>query len=154
LALAILFTVADVFIFRAYFDDATVGLLQPGGIASVLSAILYGGITEEIITRWGVISLFAWLGWHAFQRNRDRPSAAVFYMAIVLAAFVFALAHLPAAMKIGSLSAPLVTRVLVLNTVAGLVFGWLFWKHNLETAMLAHASVHAGLATLALVGWT
>lgn len=154
LTLAALFTVADVFFFRVHLDESTVSILEQGGIASTLAAMLYGGITEEIITRWGLMSLFAWLGWRIFQRNRDRPPDSVFYAAIVLAAICFAVAHLPAAMKMGTLSIPLVARVLTLNTAAGLVFGWLFWRHNLETAMLAHASVHVGLAAAVLVGWS
>jgi len=26
----------------------------------------------------------------------------------------------------------------VYNTIGGVVFGWLYWKHGLEHAMLAH----------------
>ena len=102
----------------------------------------------------GLVSLFAWLGWRVFQRDRARASPVVFVIAIILAALLFAAGHLPAAMALEQFSALLATRVLVLNTVAGIVFGWLFWRHNLETAMLSHASVHAALAALALAGWS
>jgi membrane protease YdiL (CAAX protease family) len=94
--LAIVFTAADVFVFRPYLDSAARSALTPRGIASVLSALLYGGITEEIITRWGLLSLFAWLAWRVFERDRERASARVFYTAILLSAVLFALAHLPA----------------------------------------------------------
>jgi Type II CAAX prenyl endopeptidase Rce1-like len=151
LTLAIVFTAADAFVFRSHLDNATVSALTPRAIESVVSAVLYGGLTEEIITRWGLLSLFAWLGWRVFERNRERASARVFYTAIVLSAVLFALAHLPAAARVGPLTTPLLTRVLALNTAAGLVFGWLFWRHNLETAMLAHATTHVGLAAAALV---
>jgi len=30
----------------------------------------------------------------------------------------------------------------VLNAVAGVAFGWLFWKYGLEAAMLGHMSAH------------
>jgi membrane protease YdiL (CAAX protease family) len=42
----------------------------------------------------------------------------------------------------------------LLNTAAGVVFGWLYWRHNLETAMIAHASVHLALGALSLIGWS
>jgi membrane protease YdiL (CAAX protease family) len=31
-----------------------------------------------------------------------------------------------------------VTRALLLNGIAGLAFGWLYWKRGLEMAMIAH----------------
>ena len=32
------------------------------------------------------------------------------------------------------------------NLLAGMAYGWLFWRRSLETAMLAHATTHIGLA--------
>ena len=32
----------------------------------------------------------------------------------------------------------MVARTVLLNAVAGVVFGWLYWKRGLEMAMLAH----------------
>ena len=45
-----------------------------------------------------------------------------------------------------------VLRVVSLNALAGLFFGWLFWRYHLEAAMLAHASAHVGFALLAWTG--
>jgi hypothetical protein len=36
-----------------------------------------------------------------------------------------------------------IIRALLLNGIAGIGFGWLFWQYSLEAAMLAHISVHA-----------
>ena len=36
----------------------------------------------------------------------------------------------------------LVVRALVLNGVAGVAFGYLYWRHGLEAAMLGHMSAH------------
>ncbi|TYR80512.1 CPBP family intramembrane metalloprotease [Priestia megaterium] len=35
-----------------------------------------------------------------------------------------------------------------LNGIAGVVFGWLFWKTGLEVAMIAHATVHITISFL------
>jgi hypothetical protein len=72
-------------------------------------------------------------------------------------ALVFAVGHLPALLaQVESLSALLLVRTLLLNSLGGLIFGWLYWQHNLETAMLAHGASHivmtALINTLVLVG--
>jgi hypothetical protein len=33
-------------------------------------------------------------------------------------------------------------RALVLNGIAGIAYGYLYWKRGLEAAMLAHMSTH------------
>jgi len=41
-------------------------------------------------------------------------------------------------------------RTVVLNALGGVVFGWLFWRRNLETAMLAHAMAHVAMTVIAV----
>ena len=55
-------------------------------------------------------------------------------------ALVFGAGHLPMAAKLVPLTAGVVARVVAYNALAGLVFGWLYWKRGLEHAMLAHFS--------------
>ncbi|MBD0386806.1 MAG: hypothetical protein ICV54_09820 [Nostoc sp. C3-bin3] len=52
-------------------------------------------ITKEIWMRWGFMSLLVWLGWKLFNQGVALPSHAVYQSAIVLAAVVFGLGHLP-----------------------------------------------------------
>ncbi len=60
-------------------------------------------------------------------------------MAIVLAALAFGVGHLPAAIASGVARGPLQSaRIVVLNMLAGIVFGALYWKLGLEHAMVAH----------------
>jgi membrane protease YdiL (CAAX protease family) len=123
-----------------------------GELSALLPGLLYGGITEEIVLRWGMLTLFAWIGWRLLQKGRRTPSAMVMWTAIVLAALLFGLGHLPAAAAIAPLDPILVLRTVSLNALAGIFFGWLFWRRHLEAAMLAHASAHIGFALLAWVG--
>lgn len=116
--------------------------------SALLGGVLYGGITEEILLRWGLMSLFAWAGWRLFGRGNALPSPAAMWGAIALAALLFGLGHLPAAAAVAPLDAPLVVRTVLLNALGGMVFGWLFWRCHLEAAMLAHASTHVGFALL------
>ena len=121
--------------------------------------LLYGGFTEEVMLRWGVMSLVVW-GVGALLAKLQRtpagaPIAAAAPLAawagIVVAAFVFAVGHLPALALAADITPALVARTLALNLLGGVVYGWLFWRHHLESAIAAHAATHVGFAVLKLV---
>jgi membrane protease YdiL (CAAX protease family) len=70
--------------------------------------------------------------------------AGFVWLAIAVSALLFAAGHLPAAtVLLGSLDAAVVAFVIGVNTAFGLLFGYLFWRHGLESAMIAHALAHA-----------
>src|SRR5678809_1083871 len=46
-----------------------------------LTRLLYGGITEELLLRWGVMTLLVWASWRIFQRGQGRPRASYFVSA-------------------------------------------------------------------------
>ena len=46
--------------------------------------ILYGGITEEVLLRWGFMTLIVWATWRVLQKQRRVPSSAFFVGAILL----------------------------------------------------------------------
>jgi Type II CAAX prenyl endopeptidase Rce1-like len=115
---------------------------EPNWLSS-LTAMLYGGITEEILMRWGVMSLLIWIAWKGLKQGVTLPSQGIYQGAIVLAALVFGLLHLPATAAIVPLTPVVIIRALLLNGIAGIAFGWLFWQYSLEAAMLSHVSVHA-----------
>lgn len=108
--------------------------------ASALNGFLasfYGGIAEEIQLRLFLMTLIVWL----FARtHKTAPSNSVYWFAVLLAALLFGAGHLPAAAQVWPLNAIVVARTVLLNAVAGVVFGWLYWKRGLEMAMLAHFS--------------
>lgn len=53
------------------------------------------------------------------------------------------------ASRLGELTPWLVVRVLVLNGIAGVVYGWLYTRRGLEAAVFAHAATHLPLQILA-----
>jgi membrane protease YdiL (CAAX protease family) len=101
-------------------------------------ASFYGGITEELLLRLGVMSFFVWLLAKVWRDGNGFPKASAFLVANVLAALLFGLGHLPATAALLPLTKLVVVRALVLNGLPGLVFGWLYWKRGLESAMVAH----------------
>ena len=113
-------------------------------------ASFYGGISEEVLLRLFLLSLLAWLGSRLWRTSSGRPALGVFWVANLLAAVLFGLGHLPTAVVAGIPLTPLlVAEILVLNGLAGLVFGWLYWTYGLESAMLAHFSADIVLHVIA-----
>jgi hypothetical protein len=111
---------------------------------SLVPKLLYGGITEEILMRWGVMTFLVWLPWRLLQRRQGPPRTVYIVVGIVLAALLFGIGHLPAVAAMGGgLTAPVVAYVVVGNAVPGILFGVLYWRWGLESAMLAHALAHA-----------
>jgi len=105
--------------------------------------LLYGGLTEEVLMRWGVMTVLVWLGWRVLQGGRGRASAVVVGVGIGAGALVFGLAHLPAVQAVlGSLPPGLALLVVGANTAVGVIAGWLYHRHGLESAMVAHAGAH------------
>ncbi|GLQ46682.1 hypothetical protein GCM10007862_17330 [Dyella lipolytica] len=99
-------------------------------------ASLYGGTAEEILLRLFMVSLLVWL---LALFNRRQTRSWMFVLAIILAALLFGVGHLPYAFTIGMSHTPmLIGKIVLLNALVGLVTGSLFWKYGLEHAMLAH----------------
>lgn len=121
--------------------------LQPADPSSAMPfavKLLYGGITEELLMRWGVMTLLLWLLWRLGQRSQGKPGRGLVVLAVVLSAILFALGHLPAAQSLaGVLTPEIVAFVLVGNTAFGLVAGWLYARHGLEAVVVAHVLAHA-----------
>jgi hypothetical protein len=40
--------------------------------------VLYGGITEELLLRWGLMTLLVWAAWRLLQRREGEPKSAYF----------------------------------------------------------------------------
>jgi hypothetical protein len=98
---------------------------------------LYGGVTEELMWRWGVMSLTAWL------LLRWWPRRWALIAAIALSALFFGLDHLPLLFQsVPDVSAAMSLRVVLLNSAIGLAFGAAYAYHSLEAAMIMHATMH------------
>jgi hypothetical protein len=110
----------------------------------VAAKLLYGGVTEEVLIRWGLMTVLVWLPWRLIQKKVDIPRPAYVIGAIFVAGLLFGAGHLPAAAAMGvSLTAPVVTYIIIGNTLPGVLFGFLYWRNGLEAAILAHALAHA-----------
>jgi hypothetical protein len=118
--------------------------LGPGARALAVvvgaSSAFYGGFVEELLVRWGLLSLLLVLAMKVLPR---RPA---FFVANGVSAVLFGAGHLPLALQLGATGGALV-YVVVANMLVGLLCGWLFFRHGLEQAIITHAwadvAVHA-----------
>ncbi|AGB37777.1 CPBP family intramembrane glutamic endopeptidase [Natronococcus occultus] len=123
-------------------------------VASIPMRLFYGGITEELLLRWGLMAPLVYVLW--WGRNRagtatEAPSGTIVWAAIAVSSVVFGIGHLPALASTIGLTTPLIVRTVLLNAIVGVVLGWLFWRRSLETAMIAHAAFHVALVAVSTV---
>jgi membrane protease YdiL (CAAX protease family) len=124
-------------------SPAAIADLQGPFTPPLYARLLYGGVTEEVLLRFGVMTAFAWLAWRLGQGGQGAASPLSLSFAIVLSALLFGVGHLPAAwLLVGALTGPVVLFVVGLNAAYGVLFGWLYWRRGLESAMIAHATMH------------
>ncbi len=124
-----------------------------GKVIPLPTRLLYGGITEELLLRWGLMTLLVWVAWRLFQKGREQPKSAYFVGAILISSVVFAIGHLPIAfMLFPEPTLALIAFVVVANSLFGLIAGYLYWKKGLESAMIAHLLTHVVMFTASYFG--
>ncbi|MGC9333695.1 MAG: CPBP family intramembrane glutamic endopeptidase, partial [Anaerolineae bacterium] len=126
--------------FRPRLDQQTVGSMEALRLDLGLRArVLYGGIVEEVLFRWGVMTLLVWLGAALF----GGPTSALMWAVIAVSGVLFGLGHLPSYRLAGCQVTPLFLGLMItLNLWATLICGWLFWQYGLLAAMIAHMLYH------------
>ena len=86
------------------------------------------------------MTLLVWIFFKIKKTEDGKPTNADMWLAIILAAVIFGIGHLPTLLAITTPSPLLIVRTIVINCVAGIIFGWLYWKKGLESAMISHFS--------------
>ncbi|WP_096201606.1 CPBP family intramembrane glutamic endopeptidase [Bacillus sp. FJAT-45350] len=114
-------------------------------LLGLLAGVFYGGVFEEILMRLFLMSLIVWIILKILKRISDNS----YWFAIMLTSLLFAAGHLPGTELIfGELTSTIVIRGLLLNSIGGLVFGYLYWKKGLEYAILSHMFAHISMQLL------
>lgn len=108
----------------------------------LITKILYGGVGEELLMRWGLMTLTIWVIWR-LKGSQGLPSPKIVWIGIGIAAFLFALGHLPLLFAIsGTPPLWIIGAVIIGNVLPGIGFGWLYYRYGLEAAIIAHALGH------------
>jgi membrane protease YdiL (CAAX protease family) len=147
--------VLDLFLNAMFVFPLKEGLLpgagNPGAIEGFLASF-YGGTSEELLLRLFfvpficlvIIGILKLLGRAKTWEHTDN----IVWISVVIAAILFGLGHLPATSLIMAITPAVILRAVLLNGVGGLVFGWLFYRKGLESAMISHFSTDIVLHVL------
>ena len=103
-------------------------------------ACFYGAINEEVLARLFGFSLLLWLLRKIARQRTPQATPLLFWIANVIIAVLFVLAHLPSAKVIMPITPLLLIALFSINGLVSLMCGYLCWKRGLEAAMLAHFS--------------
>lgn len=105
----------------------------------LLAKLLYGGITEELLLRFGGLSLVMWGLWNLWGEAGEPPGWPMGCWAVVISAVLFGLAPMGIAWAVAGTLPHLVSlQLLLCEIVYGVMAGFLFWRYGLEAAVLAH----------------
>ena len=105
-------------------------------------------VIEELLFRLFLLSLLAWLLGRLWHDPNGLPGQGVLWAANVLVAIGFGLAHLPSWSAVVTLTSAIVITVVLLNSIGGITFGYLYFEGGLEAAMLAHFTADVVLHVL------
>lgn len=123
-------------------DEASLQIMRKIRAALHLDGcILYGGVVEEILGRWGLMNVIAFFAiFFAGQK-----SAIVMWSTILLSGLLLAIGHIPAYLAAGcQASRRFIYAMLLLNGWQAILFGWLFWQYGLLATVVAHMIFHLG----------
>jgi len=86
------------------------------------------------------MTLLVWIFYKIKRTKDNKPTNLGIWLAIVITAVLFGIGHLPITATLTTITPLIVARSIVLNGIAGIIFGWLYWKKGLESAMVSHFS--------------
>ncbi|MBO4323291.1 MAG: CPBP family intramembrane metalloprotease [Clostridia bacterium] len=119
-------------------------------VYKLIGGLLVGGVIEEVMMRLFLMSLLAFIVSKLFYKNKEIP-AFVFVVANVVAALLFAAGHLPSTATMTALTPVIILRCFLFNGGLGVAFGYLYQKHGVGYAMIAHGLCHLIADTLMLI---
>lgn len=109
----------------------------------LITRMLYGGITEELLVRWGFMTLTVFVAWQVIQKGKSAPQARCYIIGMLISSIVFGLGHLPIAFMLSpKITFGLIAYIILGNSVFGIIAGYLYWKKGLEAAIIAHCTAH------------
>jgi membrane protease YdiL (CAAX protease family) len=130
------FVLASAIAFRSQLPELPDNFVFPPiwqGILMMLGA----AIREEILFRFFALNLFCWLAMKI--RRKQEPTIAIVWTTNVFVAVVFAWIHLIPVAPILDLNATAMGAAIAVATVAGILLGWVYWRHGLLMGMFTHA---------------
>jgi hypothetical protein len=128
---------ASLLVDQALFAGASLGRVRAIGsqpLSTRLVIVILSAVEEELTYRVFIATLVAWLVWLAVSRFYREPKQLAQWAGILVAAYLFGLAHVA---NLSNAAHP-VLRAVTINGIAGIVLGWIYWWRGLELAIVTH----------------
>jgi hypothetical protein len=138
----ILFIGIDYLVFGKLIPPVADSYLVKPTVATVLGAMILGGVVEEVMLRLFMMSLLAFVLLKIFRNCDEKGREIILVVSNVVSAMLFAAGHLPTMAILLGITPAILIRCFLLNGGFGLVFGRLYRKHGIQYAMIAHAGIH------------
>ena len=94
----------------------------------------------EILLRYFLVSMKVFILLKIRRRTNERIIRSAFMIAIIHCAVLFGAGHLPVVAMNNTLGTMVILRVILVNSIGGIVFGMIYWKWGLPAAMMSHFS--------------
>ncbi len=103
--------------------------------------VLYGGVVEEIIARWGLLNVVAFFALMFGQHLNN----TMIFSSIIVSGLLFAVGQIPAYIAAGCISSRrFLYSLVLLSLFQSVLFGLLFWQYGLIAAIFGHILFHLG----------
>lgn len=113
---------------------------NPGPLYGIMISIS-AGISEETLFRFFLLQVFIWLGMFLIKGEYVKSARLLFWTANLLSGVIFGIAHISNLAVIGAeINFSTIIFTITLNLIAGMSFGYLFFRYGLLSAMIAHFS--------------
>ncbi|MER8749460.1 hypothetical protein NKH57_09295 [Mesorhizobium sp. M1050] len=143
LAFGAYMALADAILFRDVTPAAQIALVAGSSALERIAHFARLAVLDELEFRLVAMSIIAWL-----LVSVAGKQAWCFWAAILLTALVvFPAFHLPYLSALTP-SFPTALREIMLHGGAGILWGYLYWRHGLVAAIAAHVSAHLSLQPL------
>ena len=136
----ILFIIPDYFIFGSFSQVIKDSYAVKPTVNYIISCLTYAPVVEEVMLRLFFMSLISFALWKLSRKENVTEKHII--IANVASALLFAAGHLPSTAIMLGLTPIIIIRCFLMNGAFGLAFGYLYRKHGIQYAMLAHAGVH------------
>ncbi|WMW22984.1 CPBP family intramembrane glutamic endopeptidase [Methanolobus mangrovi] len=140
--------ILDWFVFSMFTEPLITRLMAPPLWERVMYSF-YAGIVEEIVLRFFLMTLLVWISWKIKKTSDNRPTNVGVWLAIFIVSLIYGLGYLASSSSM-DMERMHIMGIILLNGIAGIVFGWLYWKKGLEASIIANLT--ASLVLFVVLG--
>lgn len=150
LIIAVLFLGFDV-VFQNVLPENYQPNFSVPNVAQVISQIFYSGLAQEILLRFGVMSSLVYV----LSGRGARLNQTTYIVSIIFTALLYAFAQYNSVVTTIDMSFIVLLRILLLDGLAGILYGFIYYKFHIEGSILSHMLTNAWvlLGHVIIVSW-